>query len=108
MSTFDHDVVIIGAGPAGLCAGMYAGRSMLKAVVLERGVPGGELLNTDVIEDYIGFEHILCWELAEKFNSHATKFGAEIRTSVHVEKIRKVADGSFETAVENGDVFRLE
>ena len=106
MASFDYDVVIIGAGPAGMCAGMYAGRSMLKTVVLEQGMPGGELLNTEVIEDYIGFEHILGWELAEKFNSHAVKFGAEIRTSVRVEKVRKIADGTFETSVENGDVFR--
>ena len=106
MASFEYDVVIIGAGPAGMCAGMYAGRSMLKTVVLEQGLPGGELLNTEVIEDYIGFEHILGWELAEKFSSHAIKFGAEIRTSVRVEKVRNVADGTFETTVENGDVFR--
>lgn len=106
MASFDYDVVIIGAGPAGMCAGMYAGRSMLKTVVLEQGLPGGELLNTEVIEDYIGFEHILGWELAEKFNAHAVKFGAEIRTSVRVEHVRKIADGTFETIVENGDVYR--
>ncbi len=106
MAAFEYDVVVIGAGPAGMCAGMYTGRSMLKSVVLERGLPGGELLNTELIEDYIGFESILGWELAEKFNAHASKFGAEIRTSVYVEKVRKVADGSFETVVENGDVYR--
>ncbi len=106
MASFDYDVVIIGAGPAGMCAGMYAGRSMLRTVVLEQGLPGGELLNTEVIEDYIGFEHILGWELAEKFNAHAVKFGAEIRTSVRVEKVRKIADGTFETVVESGDVYR--
>jgi thioredoxin reductase (NADPH) len=106
VASFDYDVVIIGAGPAGMCAGMYAGRSMLKTVVLEQGLPGGELLNTEVIEDYIGFEHILGWELAEKFNAHAVKFGAEIRTSVRVEKVRKIADGTFETVVESGDIYR--
>ncbi len=106
MASFDYDVVIIGAGPAGMCAGMYAGRSMLKTVVLEQGAPGGELLNTEVIEDYIGFEHILGWELAEKFSAHAAKFGAEIQTSVRVEKVRKLADGTFETAVESGDMYR--
>lgn len=106
MATHDCDVIIIGAGPAGLCAGMYAGRSMLKGVVLEQGLPGGELLNTEVIEDYIGFEHILGYDLAEKFQSHAAKFGADIRTYHRVEKVRKVADGTFEAAMENGDLFR--
>lgn len=105
MARFEYDVVIIGAGPAGMCAGLYAGRAMLKAVVLERGFPGGELLNTEVIEDYIGFEHVLGHELAAKFQAHAEKFGAEIRTSTPVEAITKRADGTFETRVENGDVF---
>ena len=105
-TTHDYDVVIIGAGPAGMCAGMYAGRSMLKAVVLERGFPGGELLNTEVIEDYPGFEHVLGHELAQKFSDHAAKFGAEFKTGVVVECVGKRADGSFETRCENGDVYR--
>ncbi len=105
-SIHEFEVVIIGAGPAGMCAGMYAGRSMLKAVVLERGFPGGELLNTEVIEDYIGFEHILGHELATKFQSHAEKFGAEIRSSTPVESVKRGDDGIFETTVENGDVYR--
>ena len=106
MTTHDLDVVIIGAGPAGLCAGMYAGRAMLKAAVLEQGLPGGELLNTEVIEDYIGFEHVLGYDLAEKFNSHAIKFGADVRPYHRVEKVRRVADGTFEAVMENGDLFR--
>lgn len=106
MASFDYDVVIIGAGPAGLCAGMYAGRSLLKAAVLEQGMPGGELLNTEVIEDYIGFEHILGHELADKFAKHAVKFGAELKEYVRVERIAKVADGTFETSTEGGDVYR--
>src|SRR6185436_8201377 len=77
--TFEHEVVIIGAGPAGMCAGMYAGRAMLNAVVLERGFPGGELLNTELIEDYPGFETILGSELAQKFSDHAVKFGAQFK-----------------------------
>ena len=78
-TTYNYDVVIIGAGPAGMCAGLYAGRSMLKAVILEKGFPGGELLNTELIEDYPGFDHILGHDLAQKFADHAAKFGAEIR-----------------------------
>ena len=104
-STFNYDVVIVGAGPAGLCAGMYAGRSMLRNVVLERGLPGGELLNTEVIEDYPGFEHVLGFELAERFANHAAKFGAEIRTSTVVTSVRKRDDGQFETATDSGDTY---
>src|SRR5919205_3947058 len=104
-NTYTYDVVIIGAGPAGMCAGMYAGRSMLRAVVLERGFPGGELLNTELIEDYPGFEHILGHELAEKFHAHAAKFGAQFKTGVTVMTLRKRDDGMFETITESGDTY---
>ena len=104
-ATFEYDVVIVGAGPAGMCAGMYAGRSMLKAVVLERGFPGGELLNTELIEDYPGFETVLGHDLAEKFHSHAAKFGAEFRTSVTVERVKRLDDGTFEVVADNGDRY---
>ncbi|NNG17780.1 MAG: thioredoxin-disulfide reductase [Gemmatimonadales bacterium] len=103
--TNQFDVVIVGAGPAGLCAGMYAGRGMLKAVVLERGVPGGELLNTELIEDYIGFESILGRDLAEKMAEHAKKFGAEIRQET-VEAIEKMADGTFEVRTSKETIYR--
>src|SRR5215217_5473623 len=88
-----------------MCAGMYAGRSMLKAVVLERGFPGGELLNTELIEDYPGFESVLGHELAQKFADHAARFGAEFKNGVVVESVRKLADGSFETRTEAGDLY---
>ena len=104
-TTHRFDVVIVGAGPAGMCAGMYAGRSMLKTVVLERGFPGGELLNTELIEDYPGFESILGHELALKFADHAAKFGAEFRNGVVVERVKKRDDGVFETHTESGDVY---
>jgi thioredoxin reductase (NADPH) len=104
-TTYNYDVVIVGAGPAGMCAGMYAGRSMLKAVVLERGFPGGELLNTELIEDYPGFETILGHELAQKFADHAAKFGAEFQNGVVVEGVRKDEDGLFRTRTESGDVY---
>lgn len=105
MATFEHEVVIIGAGPAGMCAAMYAGRAMLNAVVLERGEPGGELLNTELIEDYPGFERVLGRELAEKFAAHATTFGAQIKQFVTVQTLRKRDDGMFETITDTGDVY---
>jgi thioredoxin reductase (NADPH) len=99
------DVIIVGAGPAGLCAAMYAGRGMLKALTIERGAPGGELLNTDLIEDYIGFESVKGWELAQKMTEHAKKFGADIVTDT-VDRIRKTADESFEVETARGPTYR--
>src|SRR3989442_15126280 len=103
----ESDVIIVGAGPAGLCAALYAGRGMLKALTIERGAPGGELLNTDLIEDYIGFESIKGWELAQKMTEHAKKFGAEILTDA-VEKIRKADDGWFDVATARGKMYRSQ
>jgi len=104
-TTYHYDVVIIGAGPAGLCAGLYAGRAMLNAVVLEKGAPGGELLNTELIEDYPGFERVLGYELADKFANHAAKFGAQTRTGVYVDRVERCADGTFATRTDAGDVY---
>jgi thioredoxin reductase (NADPH) len=100
----EHDVVIVGAGPAGLCAAMYAGRGLLRSVLLERGVPGGELLNTEWIDDYPGFEHILGRDLADRMALHAKKFGADIRQET-VESIVKRDDGIFEVATAMGTVY---
>jgi thioredoxin reductase (NADPH) len=91
------DLIIVGAGPAGLCAAIYAGRGMLRSVLLERGVPGGELLNTEWIDDYPGFEHVLGQQLADLMTAHATKFGADIRQE-SVEAIVRREDGIFEVA----------
>jgi len=104
-ATNGYDVIIVGAGPAGLCAAMYVGRGMLKGLTIERGAPGGELLNTDLIEDYIGFESIKGWELAQGMTEHARKFGAEIVTDT-VEKIRKASDGWFDVATARGHTYR--
>jgi len=103
----EYDLIIVGAGPAGLCAAMYAGRGMLKALTIERGAPGGELLNTDLIEDYIGFESIKGWELAEKMAEHAKKFGAEILTDT-VDRVRKAPDGWFDVFTARGDTYRAQ
>ena len=88
-----------------MCAAMYAGRAMLNSVVLERGLPGGELLNTELVEDYPGFESVLGHELAQKFADHAVKFGAILKTGVTVTTLRKRDDGLFETIADNGDIY---
>lgn len=103
--THNFDLIIVGGGPAGLCAAMYAGRGMLNAVLLERGITGGELLNTEKIEDYPGFITVGGPELAEKMTEHAKAFGADIRTET-VDGIFREPDGTFRAECASGDVYR--
>ncbi|KAA0944318.1 thioredoxin-disulfide reductase [Sporosarcina sp. ANT_H38] len=72
-----YDVIIIGAGPAGMTAAVYTSRGNLSTLMLERGIPGGQMANTEEIENYPGFEHILGPDLSTKMFDHAKKFGAE-------------------------------
>ena len=75
------DVVIIGAGPAGLAAGVYTGRARLTTVILEKMIPGGQTLLTNWIENYPGFpEGVAPFELVELFRKQAERFGAVIET----------------------------
>jgi thioredoxin reductase (NADPH) len=76
-----YEVIIVGAGPAGLTAALYAGRSRIPTLVLERGIPGGQLWNTAEVEDYPGFEHIMGPDLADRMQKHAEKFGARFETA---------------------------
>jgi thioredoxin reductase (NADPH) len=82
-----YDVIIVGGGPAGLAAGLYTARMNLKAVLVDRGPLGGQLLNTELVEDYPGFETILGSELATKMGEHARKFGLEVRDFEPVKEI---------------------
>jgi len=76
-----YDIIIIGAGPAGLSAGVYAGRAGLKTLIIENQFPGGQIVITESIENYPGFsEPMPGYELAIKFQEHAQKFGALIVT----------------------------
>jgi len=89
-----------------MTAALYTGRAMLKTAVLERGFPGGELLNTEYLDDVIGFPKILGYELAEKFAAHAKQFGAEFFETTRVNAVKKMEDGYFQTETEHGDIFR--
>ncbi|KIY23740.1 thioredoxin-disulfide reductase [Mesobacillus subterraneus] len=84
-----YDVIIIGAGPAGMTAAVYTSRANLSTLMLERGVPGGQMANTEEVENYPGFEHILGPELSTKMFDHAKKFGAEYAYG----DVKEVIDG---------------
>jgi thioredoxin reductase (NADPH) len=99
------DVVIVGGGPAGLAAGLYAARMNLRTVLVERGPLGGQLLNTELIEDYPGFESILGADLAEKMGEHARKFGLEVRDFAPVSEVD--VEGDLKVArLEGGETLK--
>ncbi|WPH53137.1 thioredoxin-disulfide reductase [Enterococcus faecalis] len=72
-----YDVIIIGAGPAGMTAALYASRSNLSVLMIERGAPGGQMNNTAEVENYPGFDSIMGPELAYKMYENVEKFGTE-------------------------------
>ena len=77
-----YDIAIIGGGPAGLTAGIYGARAGLKTLILEKLSPGGQVVTTDVVENYPGFvEPIGGFELVDRMQTQATKFGTEIRSA---------------------------
>ncbi|MZK16488.1 FAD-dependent oxidoreductase, partial [Enterobacter hormaechei] len=87
-----YDVIIIGAGPAGMTAALYASRANLSVLLLDRGIYGGQMNNTAAIENYPGFKSVLGPDLAKDMYESATQFGAEY------------AYGSVESVEDRGDV----
>ncbi|MCD6272491.1 MAG: thioredoxin-disulfide reductase [Deltaproteobacteria bacterium] len=81
MQNVDYDLVIIGGGPAGLTAGLYAARARLNVILLEKSVTGGQIIVTDWIENYPGFpEGISGIDLTGRMTEQAKRFGLEIET----------------------------
>ncbi|MBD3402039.1 thioredoxin-disulfide reductase [candidate division GN15 bacterium] len=101
-----YDIIIVGGGPGGLCAGLYAARARRKAVCLEKYLPGGQIAITGEVEDYLGFELIQGAELGQKFRDHAVKFGLEIE----MEEVEEVyCDGEDRVArCASGNVYRAK
>ncbi|WP_342543118.1 thioredoxin-disulfide reductase [Paenisporosarcina sp. FSL H8-0542] len=98
-----YDVVIIGAGPAGMTAAVYTSRGNLSTLMIERGIPGGQMANTEEVENYPGFEHILGPELSTKMFEHAKKFGAEYAYG----DVQEITDGeAFKTIKAGGKEYK--
>lgn len=99
--TKSYDVIVIGAGPGGMTAGLYASRANLSVLMLDRGIYGGQLNNTADIENYPGYKSILGPDLAEKMYEGATQFGAEYAygnvTDVRVDGDTKIVTTDEET-----------
>jgi len=82
MPSWDYDLIIIGGGPAGLTAGIYAGRARLKTLLLEKLIHGGQMMTTDLIENYPGFpEGITGFDLSDRMRKQAERFGLEFRSA---------------------------
>ncbi|MEW6106270.1 MAG: thioredoxin-disulfide reductase [Bacillota bacterium] len=104
-TTTNPEVVVIGAGPAGLAAALYAGRARLATVVIERGAAGGQASTTHLIENYPGFpEGITGPDLMQRMEQQARRFGAEFRYA----EVRALAtgedDGGFLISTSEGDL----
>ncbi len=74
-----YDVVIVGAGPAGMTAALYSSRANLTTLMIEKGLPGGQMANTEDVENFPGFDHITGPELSQKMYDHSLKFGAQYK-----------------------------
>lgn len=89
-----YDVIIIGAGPAGMTSAIYASRANLSVLMIEKKYPGGQMLSTGEIENYTGYEEISGPELSEKMFEHSKKFGTEFAfgeiTDIKVENNLKI------------------
>ncbi len=99
------DLVIVGAGPAGLTAGIYASRARLRTLILERNMAGGQIALTDLVENYPGFpEGISGFDLSQKMKTQAEEFGAEVREIEGVTALAQDTEGRLAVTTDRGTV----
>ncbi|MBU5362850.1 thioredoxin-disulfide reductase [Enterococcus raffinosus] len=100
-----YDVIIIGAGPAGITAALYTSRSNLKVLLIERGAIGGQMNNTEDVENYPGFESIKGSELARKMYDSVTKFEAENTYGI----VQEIKDhGSYKEVITENQIYQAK
>ena len=103
MISKEYDIVIIGGGPAGLAAGLYASRGNVQTIILEKLIPGGQLNNTQDVENYPGMDHMTGPEISHAMEAQTKRFGCEIINNCNItsvellgkEKIIKTDKGTF-------------
>lgn len=104
MQQAQYQLIIVGSGPAGLTAGLYAARGRLKVLLIEKGATGGQVLVTDWVDNYPGFtEGVSGFDLIDKMAAHADRFGLEKKFAT-IKTLQ--LDGEVKTiTLENGEIF---
>jgi len=104
METKIYDSIIIGAGPAGLTAGIYLSRAKQSVLILDSGMAGGQMALTHEIANYPGFESISGYMLSMNMKKQAESFGAIIKSNINITSMN--LEGPNKTVeINNGEVF---